>query len=226
MQEVARPCHALHVARLEQQYAGYGIVVQPVLQRGFVGAQERPASAAAITTPVKSPERRAKGMVIHAHLREHVLPIQCGEGNQRVFWLAVNAVQRYLTDLASYNHAFSAELTPKGVVSESLEYICKTGRICDELKDGDHVWIDVGDGTPLSRVNSRPFGSQKILDDDECVARPRCACPSKLSAAELCSACPVGPPRASNPPWPTGYRAGLRRRSSGSNRLTTMMRGA
>jgi hypothetical protein len=204
MVEVERPCHALHVARLEQKYAGHGIVVQPVLQRGFIGAQERPESAAS-----RSPQRKASRMVIHVHLRERVLSIQCGEGKQRVFWLAVNAVQRYLTDLGSYSHVFSAEMTPKAVVSESLEFICKTGRICDKLKDSDHVWVDVGDEKPISSVNSRAFGNKKILEGDECVACPR----RPASSLSDQPAAPVPRPYS-----PIACRARLRKRSRGSER--------
>jgi len=148
------------VARLEQDYAGHGIVVQPVLQRGFIGVSERPAAP-------PSDSGSAQRMVIHVHLREKVMPIQCGEGKQRVFWLAITTVQRYLTDMASYGNTFSAELTPKRILSESLECISSTGRIRDELKNGEHVWVDVGDDVAISRVRSRPFTSEKILDGDE-----------------------------------------------------------
>jgi len=40
---------------------------------------------------------------------------------RQVFWLAVNAVQRYVLDHKSYTHAFSDELTPRGVLAEDLQ---------------------------------------------------------------------------------------------------------
>ena len=36
----------------------------------------------------------------------------------------------------------------QGVLGEDGAWIETTARIRDELQDGDHVWIDVGDGNP------------------------------------------------------------------------------
>ena len=38
----------------------------------------------------------------------------------------------------------------QGVLGEDGAWIETTARIRDELQDGDHVWIDVGDGKTLS----------------------------------------------------------------------------
>ena len=38
----------------------------------------------------------------------------------------------------------------QGVLGEDGAWIETTARIRDELQDGDHVWIDVGDGRTLS----------------------------------------------------------------------------
>ena len=50
------------------------------------------------------------------------------------------------------------QLTPKCVRTPAGEILDGHARICDELADGEHVIVDVGDGTPLSLVESRPFG--------------------------------------------------------------------
>jgi len=139
---VDQPSHKLTLARLEQDFHGHGLAVQPALQRGFRSAAQRPPAEAAASEVAAA--RRHPTMVVHVHLREKVMEVQCGEGSQRVFWLAVTATQRYLVDAASYSREYSAELTPKGVISAAFEYIAKTGRICDELSHGEHVWIDVG----------------------------------------------------------------------------------
>jgi len=107
----------------------------------------------------RSSRKKQPAYVVHVHLREKVIDVNAGAGNQQVFWLAVNAVQRYVLDHKSYTHAFSDELTPRGVLSEDLQWLPNNGTIRDELSSGDHVWIDVGDGVPISDVRSRPFGS-------------------------------------------------------------------
>ena len=80
--------------------------------------------------------------------------------------LALTACQRYLQEYDSYQHEHSSELTPKGVITERLERLDNRARLRDELQPGDHVWVDVGDGDPLSDVKSRmlaPCGTFEIL---------------------------------------------------------------
>lgn len=50
---------------------------------------------------------------IHVHLREKTVEINAGTGGQRVFWLGVTGVQRYLVEPDSYTRPYSEELTPK-----------------------------------------------------------------------------------------------------------------
>ena len=94
-------------------------------------------------------------ITVSSALTSQVIPISAGEGNQCVFWLAINAVQRYLLDHNSYSRRFSEELTPKGVLTSDLEWLDNHSTIRNELADGDHVWVDVGDGIPISEVQSR-----------------------------------------------------------------------
>jgi len=161
-----RPSSALQI---RQRYEGHGIAVPPPLDRGFPDAPTRPPSAAAQRGEAASEgERRKKkvpAFVIHVHLREKVVDINAGEGKQRIFWLAVTAVQRYLADPDSYSRAFSEELTPKGVLSANLEWIDNRALIKDELANDDHVWVDVGDGMPISDVQSRPFNVHQYEPD-------------------------------------------------------------
>ena len=92
-----RPTSALNI---RQRYEGHGVAVPPPLDRGFPEAPARPLSAAskseATAADSAEPRRKKKvpAFVIHVHLREKVVDINAGEGKQRVFWLAVIAVQR------------------------------------------------------------------------------------------------------------------------------------
>lgn len=140
---------------------------------------ERVSRAAAAAAAVKDTpgNRRNKGknkaqlnLRVHAHVREKVITIHAGAGEQRVYWLGATAVGRYLAQPQSYSTAFSLEMTPKAVIVEDGSVLERTTRVCDELSDGDHVWIDVGDGAPLSRVQSRAFPDRRLFepsaDDD------------------------------------------------------------
>ena len=56
--------------------------------------------------------------------------------------------QRLTVALARCNPVYSRPRTCpcQGVLGEDGAWIETTARIRDELQDGDHVWIDVGDG--------------------------------------------------------------------------------
>lgn len=61
-------------------------------------------------------------------------------------------------------------MTPKGILADDGAQLHRTARICDELNDGEHVWIDVGDAAPLSEVQSRAFPDRRLFEpagDDE-----------------------------------------------------------
>ena len=162
--------------RIRQTYTGHGVAVPPPLDLGFAEGVPRPpsapagppppdeAAASALAAAVAPSGRKSKKkpppkrLLLRVHLREKVLPIQVAEGKQCVFWLGVLAVQRYVVEPDSYSSPFSEELTPKCVRTPGGEILDGHARICDELADGEHVIVDVGDGTPLSLVESRPFG--------------------------------------------------------------------
>ena len=170
--EELRPASA---SRIKQHYEGHGVVIPPPLHRGFPTATARPPSAPAEPeqrTRARQQTKRPQ-LVVHVHLREKVIDINIGYGSQRVYWLALTACQRYLQvpsvptrpppqrsfgslvmscavclqDFDTYQHEFGGELTPKGVVTAECELLDNRACIRDELHAGDHVWVDVGDGT-------------------------------------------------------------------------------
>jgi len=73
-------------------------------------------------------------------------------------------VHRYLSQPQSYSAAFSLELTPKAIIAEDGAQLLRTSRVVDELKDGEHVWIDVGDGESISHVRSRAFPDRRLFE--------------------------------------------------------------
>jgi len=120
----------------------------------------RPQSAAVgqgIATMEAKNRRRKKGsaFILHVHVRDKIMSINVGEGNQVVYWLGVTAVQRYVRLPDSYSAPFSQELTPKAVISETGEPLDNNSRVKDEFTSGMHAWVDVGDGIALSVINSR-----------------------------------------------------------------------
>ena len=114
----------------------------------------------------KAAKASLKTFTIHAHVREKIITINAGAGNQCIYWLGASAVNRFLSQPFSYTSNFSQELTAKAVISEEGEHLERSARICTELSDGEHVWIDVGDGKPLSHVRSRTFPDRRILEPD------------------------------------------------------------
>ena len=53
----------------------------------------------------------------------------------------------------------------QGVLGEDGAWIETTARIRDELEDGDHVWIDVGDGNPHPYPNPNPSETPNVWID-------------------------------------------------------------
>ncbi|KAK7194872.1 hypothetical protein NESM_000408400 [Novymonas esmeraldas] len=74
-------------------------------------------------------------MKIIAHVREKVVPLQCGDGTQKVVWLGSAAMVHYD---ASFGKRFGppVSIRKEGGVQCDLE-----ARVCDVLDDGQHVFI-------------------------------------------------------------------------------------
>ena len=136
----------------------------------------RPASAAGESRQAGGEKKQGKGkkdagMRIHVHVRETVVTVPAGAGTQCIYWLGATALHRYLTQPQAYTTNFSHEMTAKAVIAEDGAQLHRTARVCDELEDGAHVWIDVGDGGLMSHVQSRPFPDRRLFEpggDDEC----------------------------------------------------------
>ena len=135
---------------------------QPPVDRG-------PGSTAASASSVPGPrgdagdDAKGKGkkkeekssLIINVHVREKIIPVNAGAGNQRVYWLGATAVTRYLSQPAAYTTNFSHEMTPPAVLAEDGAQLERTARVCADSPTA-RVWIDVGDGALLSHVASRP----------------------------------------------------------------------
>eukprot|EP00325_Prymnesiales_sp_UTEX-LB-985_P024258 CAMPEP_0174731970 /NCGR_PEP_ID=MMETSP1094-20130205/58536_1 /TAXON_ID=156173 /ORGANISM="Chrysochromulina brevifilum, Strain UTEX LB 985" /LENGTH=529 /DNA_ID=CAMNT_0015934421 /DNA_START=17 /DNA_END=1606 /DNA_ORIENTATION=+ len=183
MVRIAPPQRPLSAApRLRQDFEGHGLTSPAPFDRGYRYVADRPLTASSSVTrlpPDSTPAGQKKGkkssapvptFTIHAHIREKTLTIQAGAGNQCIYWLGATAVQRYLAQPFSYTWTFSQELTAKAVIGEDGEHLPRTDKVHEVLNDGDHVWIDVGDGAPGSRVLSREFSERQIFEprpDDE-----------------------------------------------------------
>lgn len=164
--------------RINQEFEGHGLLAPAPCDRGFRRDIERPASSVGERTRAAAAALEAEGgrsrkgkkgsgvptVTIFAHVREKTISVPCGVGAQKVYWLGATAVHRYLTQPHSYSAAFSRELTPKAVIAEDGAQLPRAAHVCDELNDGDHVWIDVGDGTPISRVMSRSFPDRMLFE--------------------------------------------------------------
>ena len=171
-----RPASA--AALINQEWEGHGLNAQPPVDRGYRLDSQRPPSSVPGPRGDAGDDAKGKGkkkeekssLIINVHVREKIIPVNAGAGNQRVYWLGATAVTRYLSQPAAYTTNFSHEMTPKAVLAEDGAQLERTARVCDELADGAHVWIDVGDGALLSHVASRPFPDRQIFEpagDDE-----------------------------------------------------------
>ena len=131
---------------------------------------DAPADAPAPTEAASTRSRKSKTKIkvptftIHTHIREKTIPIQAGEGTQCIYWLGATAVRRYVSQPFSYTSPYSEELTCKAIIADDGAHLELSARVRDELEDGAHVWIDVGDGAPLSRVHSRSLPERGIFE--------------------------------------------------------------
>lgn len=163
-----RPTSA--VARLNQEYEGHGLLAQSPCDRGYHLNSTRPASSVGEKNAYGA-EAQGKGKIgeqtcirIHVHVREKVMTINAGAGTQCVYWLGATAVHRYLSQPHAYTTNFSHEMTAKAILAEDGAQLVSEARVADELDDGDHVWVHVGDGSPISQVQSRSFPDRGLFE--------------------------------------------------------------
>ncbi|KAG5512271.1 hypothetical protein JKF63_07793 [Porcisia hertigi] len=80
-------------------------------------------------------------MKIAVHLREKIIPLQCGDGTQRVIWLGHAAMIHYD---ASFCKRFGppVSIRKEGGVQCDLE-----ARVCDVLEDDQHVFVTLESDT-------------------------------------------------------------------------------
>lgn len=76
-------------------------------------------------------------MRIFVHIREKTVALQCGEGQQNVLWLG-NAAMVFYYDVVSERRG-----TPIAVRKESGATCDPNARVCDVLKDDQHVFVEV-----------------------------------------------------------------------------------
>ncbi|AYU75525.1 hypothetical protein, conserved [Leishmania donovani] len=74
-------------------------------------------------------------MKITVHVREKIIPLQCGDGTQQVVWLGSAAMIHYD---ASFGKRFGppVSIRKEGGVQCDFE-----ARVCDVLEDGQHVFV-------------------------------------------------------------------------------------
>lgn len=75
------------------------------------------------------------GMRVVVHVREKVIPLQCGDGTQQVMWLGNAAMIHYD---ATFGKKFGppVSIRKEGGVQCDLE-----ARVCDVLDDNQHVFV-------------------------------------------------------------------------------------
>lgn len=76
-------------------------------------------------------------MRIFVHIREKNIALQCGNGEQNVIWLA-NAAMVFYNDAVKQRRG-----SPTAVRKESGAICDPNARVCDVLKDEQHVFVEV-----------------------------------------------------------------------------------
>mmetsp|Transcript_10324 Transcript_10324/g.15095 ORF Transcript_10324/g.15095 Transcript_10324/m.15095 type:complete len:90 (-) Transcript_10324:41-310(-) len=88
-------------------------------------------------------------MKINVHVKEKSFGIQCGEGVQRILWLAHAAMARYDSN-------FGLELgVPKGLQTDEGNMLDDHAIISSTLEDDQHVWVLLKDDEPTSRLPTK-----------------------------------------------------------------------
>ena len=78
-------------------------------------------------------------MRVYLHVRDKVISVECGEGTQKIAWLAN-------VGLARYDSSFGRSLgAPKGVQKEGGVLCDPISRIVDTLEKNQHVFVLLSD---------------------------------------------------------------------------------
>jgi hypothetical protein len=78
-------------------------------------------------------------MRIHLHVREKTIVVECGDGTQRVRWLASVGVARY-------DDNFGQSLgAARGLQKEGGVCCDPEARVCDVLENNQHAFVILGD---------------------------------------------------------------------------------
>ena len=72
---------------------------------------------------------------VHVHVREKVVPVDCGSGTQKISWLGNVGVARY-------DHSLGVALgRPLGIRQEGGCMYAPRALVRNELKDDQHVFV-------------------------------------------------------------------------------------
>lgn len=74
-------------------------------------------------------------MRVFVHVREKVIPLQCGDGTQHVIWLGHAAMIYYD---ATFGKSFGP---PVSIRKEGGVHCDPEARVCDVLDDDQHVFV-------------------------------------------------------------------------------------
>jgi hypothetical protein len=74
-------------------------------------------------------------MRVLVHVREKIIPLQCGDGTQQVMWLGNAAMVHYD---ATFGKRFGP---PVSIRKEGGVHCDLEARVCDVLDDGQHVFV-------------------------------------------------------------------------------------
>ena len=74
-------------------------------------------------------------MKLEVHIKDKIFPLSCGEGGQKIKWIADAAVVRY-------EHFYAPlSVNPLAVSTENGSQLDLEHTIRDTLNSGDNVWI-------------------------------------------------------------------------------------
>lgn len=76
-------------------------------------------------------------MKIYVHVREKIIPLQCGDGSQNVIWLGH-------ASMVHYDATFGRKYGPPISICKEGGVLCDLdARVCDVLNDNQHVFAEL-----------------------------------------------------------------------------------